>query len=70
MTVRSLSAELIQGPSDDDRTERLRYLADMVSELQDLASREGCVTLSGLLALAHLEALSQSRRNPTAADTA
>lgn len=42
--------------SRTERAERLKYLADMVSELQEIASREGCVTLAGLLALAHVEA--------------
>lgn len=44
-----------------DRAERLKYLADMVSELQDIASREGCVTLAGLLALAHVEAQQRAK---------
>lgn len=42
-----------------ERVERLSYLADMVSEMQDLAAREGCVTLAGLLALSHAEAQRQ-----------
>lgn len=44
-----------------DRAERLKYLVDMVSELQDIASREGCVTLAGLLALAHVEAQQRAK---------
>lgn len=59
MRPREASEEL--SSSSDDRTERLIYLADLVSELQDLAAREGCVTLAGLLALAHVEALTQAR---------
>jgi hypothetical protein len=42
-----------------ERLERLSYLADMISELQELAAREGCVTLAGLLALSHAEARRQ-----------
>ena len=48
-----------QPQADLERSERLNYLADMLSELQDLASREGCVTLAGLLALSHVEAQRQ-----------
>lgn len=47
--------------SNDERNERLRYLADMLSELQDIAAREGCVTLAGLLGLSHVEACRQVR---------
>jgi hypothetical protein len=42
-----------------ERVERLSYLADMVAEMQDLAAREGCVTLAGLLSLSHAEAQRQ-----------
>ena len=49
-----------------ERAERLSYLADMVSEMQELAAREGCVTLAGLLALAHAEAQRQSSGSKTA----
>ncbi|NOT73176.1 MAG: nodulation protein NolW [Hyphomicrobium sp.] len=47
-------------PLNEDRKERLLYLADMLSELQDIAAREGCVTLAGLLALSHVEANQQA----------
>jgi hypothetical protein len=40
-----------------ERRERLAYLADMLNELQTMASREDCETLAGLLALAHAEAM-------------
>ena len=40
-----------------ERRERLTYLADLLNELQVLAQREGCETLTGLLALSHAEAL-------------
>ncbi len=43
-----------------DKNDVLTYLADMLSELQDVASRQGCVTLAGLLALSHVEALHQA----------
>lgn len=39
-----------------ERLEVLRYMADIVAELQEIATRQGCVTLAGLLALAHTEA--------------
>lgn len=42
-----------------ERQERLLYLADMVGELKLLAERDGCQTLSTLLALSHAEALAQ-----------
>ena len=43
-----------------ERRERLLYLADMVSELKRLAARDGCDTLSTLLALSHAEAMGQA----------
>ncbi len=45
--------------TDIERAERLNYLADMLSELQAIAAREGCVTLAGLIALSHVEAQQQ-----------
>ncbi len=45
---------------DDERRERLAYLADLTLELRTLAEREGCETLAGLLALARTEALRQA----------
>lgn len=44
--------------------DRLEYMADMLLELQDIASDCGCATLSGLLALSHAEALRQAREHP------
>lgn len=43
------------------RREHLEYLGDLVLELQDIAEGLGCATLAGLLAVAHKEALIQSR---------
>lgn len=43
----------------DERAERLMYLADMLKELHDISAREGCATLTGLLALSHTEALNR-----------
>ena len=40
-----------------EQRERLAYLADMLNELQTMATREGCETLAGLLALSHAEAM-------------
>jgi hypothetical protein len=42
-----------------ERVERLTYLADMLSEMQELAAREGCVTLAGLISLSCAEAQRQ-----------
>jgi hypothetical protein len=42
-----------------ERTELLAYLADMLSEMQEIATRQGCDTLAGLLALSHAEAQRQ-----------
>jgi hypothetical protein len=39
----------------------LRYVGDMVEELQVMISRSGCSTLHGLLTLARSEALLQQR---------
>jgi hypothetical protein len=67
MGVRPQSGGPDMSPSDNERAERLLYLADLVNELQDLAAREGCETLAGILALAHLEALTQARVAPASA---
>lgn len=45
-----------QALPQSERRERLAYLADMLSELQAMAAREGCETLAGLLGLSHAEA--------------
>ena len=47
-------------PSQNDRRDRLNYLADMVRELQIMAEREGCATLAGLLWLTQSEATLQA----------
>jgi hypothetical protein len=39
----------------------LRYVGDMVEELQFMCDRTGCTTLTGLLALARTEAMLQQR---------
>jgi hypothetical protein len=44
---------------EDLRYDRLCYLADMIIELQVLASESHCTTLSGILSLAHAEARQQ-----------
>lgn len=54
-------------PSNNERAERLIYLADMLGELQDMAAREGCVTLAGLLALSHVEAQQQAKADAAGA---
>lgn len=43
-----------------ERRERLEYLADLLSELQALAEREGCATLPTLLAQSRAEAIVES----------
>ncbi|MBA4130425.1 MAG: hypothetical protein C0519_03275 [Hyphomicrobium sp.] len=40
---------------------RMAYMADLLLELQGMASAEGHATLAGLLALAHAEAVAKSR---------
>ena len=40
---------------------RMAYVADLLAELQDMASAEGHGTLAGILALARAEALTKSR---------
>jgi hypothetical protein len=37
--------------------DRLEYVADLLLELQAIATEEGCETLAGLLALSRAEAL-------------
>lgn len=41
--------------------DRMAYMADLLLELKDMATGEGHATLAGLLALAHMEALSKAR---------
>jgi hypothetical protein len=43
-----------------EREERLRYLSDLVSEMEALAAREGCEALAYMLAMCRLEALRQA----------
>jgi len=43
-----------------ERRERLEYLADLLSELQALAEREGCEKLADLISLSRAEALEES----------
>lgn len=64
MGLTSKAATLQRAAPDPDRVERLMYLADLISELQQLATREGCDSLARLLALAHLEAFSKAGRLP------
>jgi hypothetical protein len=45
--------------SQISRSDLLRYVGDMVEELQVMADRTGCQTLTGLLALARAEAALQ-----------
>ncbi|OYY00362.1 MAG: hypothetical protein B7Y80_06995 [Hyphomicrobium sp. 32-62-53] len=40
---------------------RMAYMADLLLELEGMASAEGHATLAGLLALAHAEAVAKSR---------
>ncbi len=62
MGQQSTSKQQNAGPSDlAGRQDRLNYMADMLKEMQELASREGCPTLAGLLALSHAEAERQAR---------
>lgn len=44
-------------------SDKLNYLADLANELRKIADEEGCRTLSGLLAVAELEAR-QKAGNP------
>lgn len=48
------------GDTASARRDRLIYMADLLRELEDLANRDGCATLSGLLALSCAEAQRQA----------
>lgn len=50
------------GASQISDVDLLRYVGDMVEELQFMCNRTGCTTLTGLLALARTEALQQQRQ--------
>lgn len=45
------------GPDNNTARDRLFYIADMISELKEMAEKDRCGTLAGLLALAENEAL-------------
>lgn len=45
---------------DAERRERLEYLADLLSELQTLAEREGCAKLPNLIAQSRAEPIAES----------
>jgi hypothetical protein len=44
------------------RADRIAYMADMISELQCLAHEAQCMTLAGILGLAHAEAQQQIQK--------
>jgi hypothetical protein len=46
-----------------ERRERLEYLADLLSELQLLAEREGCEKLPSLIAVSRIEAIKEAHSN-------
>jgi len=51
------AAEPMTSPSKVElRADRLAYMADMIRELQIMASEAQCETLAGILGLAHAEA--------------
>jgi hypothetical protein len=49
---------------DGLRRDRLSYLADMIRELQVMASESQCETLSGILGIAYAEARQQMNIAP------
>jgi len=55
-------ADVYAQSPDTERRERLEYLADLLSELQALAEREGCARLPKLIAQSRDEAISESLR--------
>lgn len=44
------------------RADRIAYMADMISELRCLAHEAQCMTLAGILGLAHAEAQQQTQK--------
>ncbi len=61
MGERPTAKEMPQpGDTASARRDRLIYMADLLRELEDLANRDGCATLSGLLALSCAEAQRQA----------
>jgi hypothetical protein len=50
------------GHPGGERREHLEYLADLLSELQRMAEREGCPKLSRMLAISHAEAVREAHR--------
>jgi hypothetical protein len=56
-----LGHEAGRSPSQISNVDLLRYVSDMVEELQHMSDRTGCTTLVGLLSLARAEAAVQLR---------
>jgi hypothetical protein len=46
-----------------ERRDHLEYLADLLSELQQMAEREGYHKLSRMLAISHAEAVREAHRH-------
>lgn len=53
----------VPAPSAASKAERLEYVADLLMELQGIATEAGCETLAGLISLSHAEALRRAQ-NP------
>ncbi|MBS0242106.1 MAG: hypothetical protein JSS20_08000 [Proteobacteria bacterium] len=58
MASNSLVAKAAGSDDVQDR-DRLAYLADLARELKKIADDEGCLTLSGILQVAEVEARQQ-----------
>ena len=53
--------DLNRAADQRSRADRLEYVADLLSELQDIAAEEGCEMLAGLLNLSQTESRRQAR---------
>lgn len=53
-----------------ERQERLKYLADLIGEMEQMAVREGCEQLSKMLALCRAEAIREAMDDAQVGDVA
>ncbi len=51
----------VQAQAAASKAERLEYVADLLMELQGIATQAGCETLAGLISLSHAEALRKAQ---------
>lgn len=62
MAGTSRGKNAVQAQSAASKAERLEYVADLLMELQGIATEAGCETLAGLISLSHAEAVRRAQK--------